>query len=213
VLEHVQEHDRVRAAVRLVQSLEGLLLEVDVEPCSAHLDGPLRRLDAARAPAGCAGGIEEKADVRPDLEETVSGHEVAAHDVQDPVEEPAPAFFLTEVVLVRDRRVAFEDLRRIEPRLGADHPAAAALENVVVLRKSAARATVLASGRFVGDIRGVEEQLLLGAAREASTRDLRSCCSRSCVTTPPGERRPVASAAARRRLSRAVRERVCDVLQ
>lgn len=117
MLEHVEEHNGVGARRGHVQLLERPLLELDVEALPAYLDGPLRRLDAARMPAPRARRVEKEPHIRSDLEQAVAADDVAAHDVQDPVEELAPCLLLAEVVLVHDFRVAFEDLLGSERRL------------------------------------------------------------------------------------------------
>jgi hypothetical protein len=117
MLEHVKEHNGVGARRGYVQLLERPLLELDLEALPAYLHGPLRRLDAVRVPAPRARRVEEEPHIRSDLEQTVASDDVAAHDVQDPVEELAPRLLLAEVVLVHDFRVAFEDLLGGERRL------------------------------------------------------------------------------------------------
>ena len=146
VLEHVQEHDGVRARVGLVQLLQRLLLQVDVKALPTFLDRPPRGLDAACAPAGCAGRVEKQAHIRPDLEQAVAGDEIAAHDAQDPAEELASPLLLCEVGLVDHVRVALEDLLAAERRSRADHSAPCTLEDVVVLCERVARAAKLAWG-------------------------------------------------------------------
>jgi hypothetical protein len=116
VLEHVEENDGVGASRWVCKLLERHLLEVDAEAFATGLDGPPRGLDAARAPAGTPGRVEEQADVRSDLEEAITADEVAAHDPQDPREELPSALLLAQIVLVHDVRVAVEDLLAVERR-------------------------------------------------------------------------------------------------
>src|SRR5215211_9157154 len=117
MLEHVEEHNGVGARRGYGQLLERPLLELDLEALPAYLHGPLRRLDAVRVPAPRARRVEEEPHIRSDLEQTVASDDVAAHGVQDPVEELAPRLLLAEVVFVHYFRVAFENLLGGEGRL------------------------------------------------------------------------------------------------